>query len=387
MKILYHHRVGSKDGQAVHIDEIVGALRALGHEVFVVGPAATQNAEFGADSGIIATLKRRLPSSIYELLELAYSGVAFMRLWQVYRRERPDVLYERYNLYLLAGAWLKRLTGIPMMLEINSPLVLERSRFSGLANRRLASWVERTTWRSADHVLPVTNVLAGFVRDAGVPSEKITVIQNGVGAEFLSDRADGEAIRRRFDCADGVVLGFTGFVREWHGLERVIELIADSDPALNLYFLIVGDGPTLEDLRRLTVKLGLERRVIFAGLVPRDQIVDYVAAFDVALQPMVVAYASPLKLFEYMALGRAIVAPATPNILEVLTDRDAVLFDPADPLAFRRAVEQLCADSNLRSRLGKAARNAVDRHGLTWANNARRIVGLLERQVHVGARV
>ena len=58
MKILYHHRVGSRDGQAVHIDEIVGALRALGHEVFVVGPSATLNAKFGADAEIIATLKR-----------------------------------------------------------------------------------------------------------------------------------------------------------------------------------------------------------------------------------------------------------------------------------------------------------------------------------------
>ena len=264
------------------------------------------------------------------------------------------------------------------MLEINAPLVLERSRFSGLANRRLASRVERITWRSADHVLPVTNVLAGFVRDAGVSSEKITVIQNGVGAEFLSNHLDGEAVRRRFGCADGVVLGFTGFVREWHGLERVIELIADSDPALNLYFLIVGDGPAIEDLRRLTAKLGLERRVIFAGLVPRNQIVEYVAAFDVALQPQVVSYASPLKLFEYMALGRAIVAPATPNILEVLTDREAVLFNPADPLAFRRAVEQLSGDATLRLRLGRAARDAVDRHGLTWASNARRIVSLFE---------
>jgi len=387
MKILYHHRVGSKDGQAVHIDEIVGALRALGHEVFVVGPNATQNAEFGADAGVIASLKRHLPGSIYELLELAYSGVAFLRLWRVYRRERPDVLYERYNLYLLAGTWLKRLTGIPMMLEINAPLVLERSRFSGLTNRRVALWAERTAWRSADHVLPVTNVLAEIVRDAGVPSEKITVIQNGVGAEFLSGHIDGETIRRRFGCADGVVLGFTGFVREWHGLERVIELIAGSDPILNLYFLIVGDGPAIEDLRRLTAQHGLESRVIFAGLVPRNEIVEYVAAFDVALQPQVVPYASPLKLFEYMALGRAIVAPATPNILEVLTGRDAVLFDPADPLAFLRAVEQLCGDASLRLRLGSAARDAVNRLSLTWASNARRIVILFEGLMRRHAQV
>ena len=210
MKILYHHRVGSKDGQAVHIDEIVGALRALGHELVVVGPTATKNAEFGADAGVIATLKRHLPGSIYELLEFAYSGVAFLRLWRVYRRERPRCFIRAVQSLSIGWNLAQAVDRHPMMLEVNAPLVLERSRFSGLTNRRLASWVERITWRSADHVLPVTNVLAEFVRDAGVPSEKITVVQNGVGAEFLSDHIDGQAVRRRFGCADGVVLGFTG---------------------------------------------------------------------------------------------------------------------------------------------------------------------------------
>jgi glycosyltransferase involved in cell wall biosynthesis len=378
MKILYHHRVGSKDGQAVHIEEIVTALREAGHEVFVVGPASSEKAEFGADSGMIATLKKRLPASFYELLELGYSVLAFLRLWRVYRRERPDVLYERYNLYLLAGVWLKRLTRMPMLLEINAPLVHERSKFGGLANRRLAAWVEGVTWRSADIVLPVTNVLAGFVRAAGVPAERMTVIQNGVGKEFLSGHAESAKIRQRYGLEDGIVLGFTGFVREWHGLERVIELIAASDPQLKLQFLIVGDGPAVPELRRLAASLGLDRRVVFAGLVPRHEIVDLIEAFDVALQPQVVAYASPLKLFEYMALGRPIVAPSTANIREVLGEGEAVLFDPADSTGFRRAIEQLCHDPALRDRLGKAAREAVNRQGLTWANNARRIVGLFE---------
>ena len=380
MKILYHHRVGSKDGQAVHIDEIVAALREGGHDVCVVGPASTQKAEFGSDAaGAISTMKRLLPASLYELLELGYGGLAFLRLWRAYRRERPDALYERYNLYLLAGVWLKRLTGLPMLLEVNAPLVHERSRFAGLANRRLAGWVERTTWRAADMVLPVTNVLAQFVREAGVPAERITVIQNGVGKDFLAESDGGARIRQRYELQGALVLGFTGFVREWHGLERVIDLIAASDPALNLHFLIVGDGPAIPELRRVASAHGLDRRIIFAGLVPREEIVDYVAAFDVALQPQVVAYASPLKLFEYMALGRAIVAPATANIREVLDEREALLFDPEDSAAFRRAIETVCADPALRDRLGKAARAALERQGLTWANNARRIVSLFDR--------
>ncbi len=387
MKILYHHRLGSKDGQIVHVEEIVAALRGLGHEVILVAPPATERASFGADSGAVAQLKRLVPPSLYELMELGYSFLAFWRLWRSYRRHRPDVLYERYNLYCLAGVWLKRFTRMPMLLEVNAPLVHERSQFGRLANRRLAAWVERTTWRAADHVLPVTRVLAEFVRNAGVAAERITVIQNGVSPAFLEERERGSAVRKRLGLEGRLVLGFTGFVRDWHGLEQVIELVAESGARYDLNFLLVGDGPALVLLRQLATRLGVTDRVTFAGLVPREAIPDYVGAFDIAMQPRVVPYASPLKLFEYMALGRAIIAPATPNIAEVLRDGEtALLFDPAQPATFRAAVERMCRDASLRDRVGNAARAAVARQGLTWANNARRITALFQELLTASAR-
>lgn len=378
MKILYHHRVGSKDGQIVHIDAIVHALRDLGHEVVVVAPPAIERSGFGANAGFIDTLKRVVPASIYELLEFSYGIPAFWRLWRVYRRERPDVLYERFNLFFLAGVWLKRITHLPMLLEVNGLLSDERSRFAGLANKRLAAWTERSTWRAADYVLPVTDVLAGLVCKRGVDPSRIVVIRNGVSAEFLCDAPDGSRIRGRFGLDGRVVLGFTGFVREWHGLERVIDLIADRGQTLNLHLLIVGDGPVLGDLKERAAQRRVSDRVTFAGLVPREQIIDYIAAFDIALQPQVVAYASPLKLFEYMALGRAILAPSTANIREVLSENEALLFEPDSDTAFQAAVERLCSDPELRKRLGDAARATVVRKGFTWSNNARRIVMLFQ---------
>jgi glycosyltransferase involved in cell wall biosynthesis len=382
MKILYHHRVGSKDGQLVHIEEIVRALRARGHEVVVVAPSAMKAKAFGADAGFVAVLKKILPASFYEFLELGYGVLAFFRLWRIYRRERPDVVYERYNLYLLAGAWLKRLTGVPLLLEVNSPLVIERSQFGHLANRRTAQWAERSAWLAADYVLPVTKALSMLVEEPGVPASRIRVIQNGVGEKFLQTKNDGASIRRRFGLDGCVVLGFTGFIREWHGLEHVIDFVADQDPEKNIRALVVGDGPAVANLQRRARGRGIEDRVIFAGLVPREEIIDYIAAFDIALQPQVVPYASPLKLFEYMALGRAIVAPATPNIREVLTDHEnALLFDPADQGPFAAALTHLCADAALRERLGRAARATLEQDGYTWAQNAARIEALASEAV------
>src|ERR1035438_2492939 len=102
MKILYHHRTASKDGQAVHIEELIGALREIGHEVRVVGPEIGAGG-MGAEAGWVQRLKTHLPKAIYELLELAYSRVAYSRLARAAHEFRPDFIYERHNLFLLAG--------------------------------------------------------------------------------------------------------------------------------------------------------------------------------------------------------------------------------------------------------------------------------------------
>ena len=168
VKILYHHRTGSKDGQTVHIDCLVSAFRMLGHDVRVVASRRADRAAFGSDAGAVALLKRLLPAVAYESLELGHALVSFVRLWRAYRSFRPDVLYERYNLFLLAGAWLKWIYGVPFLLEVNAPLAQERSQFGKLKLKRLARCAERYTWRAADGVLPVSWVLADDLR-AAVP--------------------------------------------------------------------------------------------------------------------------------------------------------------------------------------------------------------------------
>ncbi len=380
MKILYHHRTRSKDGQYVHIEELTRALRGLGHEVRIVGPPQNETEPFGADAGLIAVLKRRFPLALYEAMELAYAWVAYRRLERAYRDFRPDCLYERYNLFTPSGLWLHRKHRLPMLLEVNGPLVDERSRFGGLALKRLARWSERAVWCGADYVLPVTRVLAGHVRSAGVPEERIVVIPNGIDRDRFERAPSRPEAKRRLGLEDRLVLGFTGFVREWHGLERVIDFVAEGDPALGLHLLAVGDGPAKASLAAHASRLGVGDRVVFTGVVDRDRIRDYIAAFDVALQPAVRPYASPLKLFEYMVMGHAIVAPATPNLREILTGgEDALLFDPGSDASFRDALERLCADPDLRRRLGAAARRSIDEQGLTWADNARRVEALFHR--------
>ncbi|TAL03451.1 MAG: glycosyltransferase WbuB [Rhodospirillaceae bacterium] len=374
MKILYHHRTLSKDGQAVHIEELIAAFRRAGHTVEVVGPTGHADAAFGSDGGFASRVRALLPLSLGEILEASYSVLAFVRLWRAYRRMQPDLLYERYNLFLLAGAWLHRLTGVPFALEVNAPLALERSREPGLGLPILAKWCEAAAWRAATLVLPVTKVLAEHVIAVGVPSSRIMVIPNGIAPEHFPATLTGDTVRARHGLVDKIIIGFTGFLRAWHGLPAVIEVLAEMQDRYDVHFLVVGDGPARAELESEAQRLGVGARMTVTGVVGRDMIPAYVAAFDIAVQPKATAYASPLKLFEYMALGRAIVAPDQPNVREVLSDGDnALLFSPADLTSLKQTLQRLIPDPALRLRLGAAAAATVTERKLTWDGNAARI--------------
>jgi glycosyltransferase involved in cell wall biosynthesis len=172
------------------------------------------------------------------------------------------------------------------------------------------------------------------------------------------------------------VLGFTGFVRGWNGLEAVLELLATPEGKA-CFLLVVGDGPARAELEERARALGVAGRMRFTGVVKRTEVASFVSAFDVALQPAANPYASPLKLFEYMALGRAIVAPDQPNIREILANgHDSVLFAPGDDRSFADAVLRLMRDLGLRARCAGNAIETVRRRRLTWSHNAERVLQL-----------
>jgi glycosyltransferase involved in cell wall biosynthesis len=378
VKILYHHRIQSRDGQAVHLEELIGALRGQGHDVLLVGPQGFARASFGGDSKLLAHVKAALPKFAYELLELGYNIPAYLRLRKAWRQFRPDCLYERHNLYLLAGMWLKKRKNISLLLEVNAPLARERATHGGLALKNLAGALERLVWRNADYVLPVTHVLAGEIGKAGVPSQNIAVICNAIDSNKF-DGADSGNAKKALGLANKTVLGFTGFVRDWHGLDAIVDALAGPKLA-DMQLVVAGDGPALPDLKSQAERLGVADRVLFTGLVDRARIGGVIAAFDIALQPKCVEYCSPLKLFEYMALGKAIVAPDQPNIREVLeSEVNGLLFDPARPEGPVDAIVRLASDIALRERLGAAARATVADRGFTWSENARRVTALARR--------
>lgn len=380
MRILYSHRIQSRDGQSVHIEELVAAFRKAGHQVLVVGPSFYANTGLGGESRLVAVVRKLLPGWLGELVEFAYNLPAYRRLHRASCTFHPDFIYERYNLFYLAGAWYARRHKLLFYLEVNSPLALERARFGGLRAKRFAQWAERFTWRSGDRIMAVTSVLRETIVAANISPERVHVVHNGIDLERYGNLPNTP------QALNQIVLGFVGFVRSWHGLDSVIAAMENADR--RIHFLIVGDGPARGALERLATDLGLVNRVRFIGLVPAKDIPSVVVRFDIALQPKANAYASPLKIFEYMAAARAIVAPDQPNIREILADGDtALLFDPDDTGTMWRAVCRLAEDPALRKRLGEAAHREIHEKGYTWSHNARRIIGWAAGDLALGGKI
>jgi len=377
MKILYHHRIASKDGQYVHIEELITALKAQGHEIIMAEPQAIESKSFGNSSSSVALIRKFLPGFLHEFIEFTYALFDYYKLAPLVAKHKPDMIYERYNLFFPSGIWAKKRFKVPLVLEVNAPLYEERKKHNGIQLDWLAKWTERYCWTQADYVLPVTQVLADKVIAVGASVDKITVIPNGINQERFGTVIDSSDVVERYQLQNKLVLGFTGFVRDWHRLDKVVQAIADNQDA-NWHLLLVGDGPVRAEIEAQAQALGISDRVSITGIIDRNEVARYVATFDIALQPDVVAYASPLKLFEYMALGKAIIAPNRANIREILTDgEDALLFDPEAESAFTEQLATLCFDSQLRTQLGLAAAATIDRKKLYWQENARRVANLL----------
>jgi glycosyltransferase involved in cell wall biosynthesis len=375
LRILVHHRIASFDGQAVHLQELTDAWRRLGHQVVVVGPPILARSERARGVAAVAAAKRVLPRVAFEIAGVAHAVLSAGRLLAVCSMRRPDVLYERLSLFQIAGWLCRRLIGCRLAVEINAPVAEEQRDHGGLVLQSLAGWCERRTLAGADLLLPVSRLLADRLVALGVPRGRMAVVPNGADPARFGALADPTAVRRRLGLDGSLVVGFLGFPRAWHGLTTLAQALVRAGDGARL--LVIGDGPAVPALRRSLDEVGCGERLIVTGALRRDEVPAHLAALDIAVLPDLPAYASPLKLFEYMAAGRAIVAPRRANIQEIVDDgRTALLFDPGRPDEMAACLARLAGAPDLRRRLGDAARRDLIARGFTWSRNAERTAAL-----------
>jgi glycosyltransferase involved in cell wall biosynthesis len=334
-------------------------------------------------SGVRASpWRRRVPTVVK-------TAAKDVRRWRRGRQFRVDpegpwraadvrFVWQRHELFHVAGLELARALGCPSVLFVPAPLVWESAQW-GVRRPGWGSWLERhgeqPALRGADLIACGSEMVAEWVRHLGVQEDRILITPTGVDLDLFAERPDPGPTRRRLGLDDRFVIGWVGSFRRFHALEQAVDVAAGIDGAA---LLMVGDGPERPKVEQLARNRGVVS--VFTGTVPFLELPAYRSAMDVAL---VLAerdgafHYSPLKLAEYLAAGLPVIAPRLAQCSERLRDGvDALLVAPGDTRALGEALEYLREDPSARAALGRHARAAAEA-GWSWDQQVRRILSAL----------
>ncbi len=365
-------------GASIHVQEVVHALCEAGHDVTLFARR------------IDGPTPARMPGVRVVALSPCAGSTSQQREQLLIAANRPtreaveltgpfDAIYERHALWSDAPMELARAWGIPGVLEVNAPLIQEQAAFRSLHDVRGATAAARRSFADATAVLAVSHGVADYVRALEPLSGCIEVVPNGVDPDRFHPEVPASAPGVQGSCT----IGFVGTLKPWHGVDLLVDAFALlPQGAVPTRLLIVGDGPQGPMLRERSRALGIADRVVFTGAVDSDRMPGLINSMDIAIAPYPQSqdcYFSPLKVFEYMACGRAIVASRIGQVCDVLTDGvDGILCLPGDAPALRRAIAQLISAPHTRASMGRHARDAaVASH--SWAMVAQRITAMIER--------
>ncbi len=395
LRILYHHRTMGRGAEGLHIRHIVEAFEALGHEVDILSPPGIDPRRDAGSSpvdmtkvktrGMMSfwkTISMHTPQFCFELIELCYNLWALPKLLTAHRRRPYDFVYERHAMFLMAGTWFSRLSKVPLFLEVNEVSGPKRARSQ--AFRGLAGTVERFVFSRATRVFTVSSFLENKIAERIGSHDSLQVVPNAIHPRDYEQSFSGKEVREKLGLNGKIVLGFAGWFSEWDRLDFLIETFAQlrmETGREDLHLMLVGDGPVVPQAREQARRLDIENFILFTGPIPRSEVLDYLDAIDIAVLPSSNEFGSPMVLFELLALGKAVAAPALMPILDVIDDgTNGLIFQPLSSSELLQAMKTLVADEEKRAAMGRMARERVlQRH--TWEANVRLILnhyGMLE---------
>ena len=349
-------------GASVHVQEVIRALRAAGHEVIVFCTKVDHNIPDDlADVEIHRVpLPRSVSSAERERALIDNTRVVVRRA----RRANLDCVYERYSLFSDAGAQLASTEDIPLILEVNARLIEEQQQYRELVDHEAAVRLSRQQFETASLITCVSQPVADWVAEtmhtapSGAARPLIMVLPNGVNTERIRPAAASGT--HKSDIHVPLTVGFVGTLKPWHGTENLLRALQKTTEPLEL--TLCGDGPDRHLLEQCAEDLGVADRVHFLGAVSPSDIPLVLGCFDIAVAPYPEGdhYFSPLKVYEYMAAGLPIVASAIGEIPALLEEGECgMLVPPGDVDALAASLDRLASDAELRRMLGHRARRSA----------------------------
>jgi len=380
-------------GASAHVRQIAEQMVARGIGIRVLspepGPLPPEGNQFAVPivtitpSGRMAKWMKQYPKGSWrrDVLKEARRIFFNVSVWRELSSEpKPDFIYERYALCSFATGVYCRRRSIPWILEVNAPLADEEAEFRGLRWRWLTHVIERWCLRKADQVFVVSGALRNWAMEEGTHPDRVATLANGVDRERFHPQIDGRFHREELGFGpDDIVVTFSGSLKPWHGgdvLLDAFEQVQKSDPRVRL--LYVGDGPERKPLQKRCRKHGIEG-VVFTGAVPHDRVPEFLAASDVLVAPYLPHdkfYFSPLKVLEYLAAGRPVLASDVGEIGEWVDSSAGRLVKAGSAKQLGVAISELAGDRELRDDLARGARKRTRKDD--WSERAATIARRVE---------
>lgn len=394
--------LGEVSGPQLHTLAVINGLKKLGHAVRIFAFQKnilgwTDNLQdwfppkYGWSRSVIFRLFESGIRRIQSELRLPFLGLFdslhFADACRIHLRGY-DALYERHGYMGFGGVLAARAMRIPLILELNGNIVKEideRGLKMSRIQRWLGRWITARTFHAADRIVVVSRSLKEVLeREFRIPAERIEVILNGVNIDLFSERRDTGDEHARHGINGGQVVTFVGSFEPWHGVDLLVKAfrqVVDRIPESKL--LLVGDGQQKALTVQETQRLGLEGRIKFLGRLPQEQVASILGLSKVVVAPYPFEYSdivgSPLKLVEYMASGKGIVASTAP-IHEVIEDGVTGLrVPPANAAALAEGIIKLIENDSLRNELGKNARERAK--DFSWDGVAGRLSQVIRGEV------
>lgn len=383
LKVGYLMQTGVVDlsevsGPQLHTLGVIKGLRKQGYAVRVV---ANQNDKLGwtedlqtwgePQYGVTQTRLFRLVESILRRIQTELN-LPFLGLFNSLHfadacRTQLDgfnVLYERHGYMGFGGVIAARWLGIPLILELNGNILREideRKLSFSLLQRKIGRWVTIQTFLAADQIVAVSDALSQILIDEyHIPAGKISVILNGVDVDLFSSQNISSDIRFRFGLGSGPMVGFVGSFEPWHGVGLLVSAFQEVNRKHpDCHLVIIGEGPDKNEVVAQVEYLGLADKVKFLGRLPQPQVAELLGALKVLVAPYPFEDGSivgtPLKIMEYMASGKGIVASTAPLHEIIEHEVTGLRVTPANVQSLADGIIRLIEDDELCSTLGKNA--------------------------------
>ncbi|MEM7330659.1 MAG: glycosyltransferase family 4 protein [Chloroflexota bacterium] len=394
-------------GDVVPVRNTLDGLKKNGHEVHVFelgSRSITKVLDVGqidqkVPTPITITGKRPFLLAESAVRRLQYTlnlpYFAFIDSWRFYDGlsqtiDSYDLCHEHNGLFSPATAWACKNQNKPYVLTFSADPILEaeyvNKPLKGI-HKTIAARQAAFTYAEADQILCVSEpAKQHLVETWQVNPDKINVMPNGVDIELFGQTFDPKPIRAHWDLGNGPVISFVGGFQKWHGLENLVDSFVEIQkvyPQARLF--LVGDGPYRTELDHKVKASGVQEKIVITGFVPQEQVPQLLSVADITVLPYPQLpkdlWFSPLKMYEYMAAGKAVVASSAGQIAEVIEDGETgLLVKPGDVSALTDALIELLAHPDKREQLAENGRlQAIRNH--SWTHYIRKLEQIYEKAV------